>query len=91
MGFSFFEDDMEIGGKRSKALRGGRKPSPKSMIQGVVKSRKCRHCGHHEIGIVTKSGEYRGLKRGVRIMVFPDDEGDDGRSEQKVRDGGSKS
>ena len=82
---------MEIGGKRSKALRGGRKPGPKSMIQGVVKPRKCRHCGHHEIGIMTKSGEFLALKPGMRVMVFPDDERNDGRSEIKVRGGGSKS
>jgi hypothetical protein len=64
---------MEIAGKRSKADKAGRKPDPKSMIQGVVRARKCRHCGHHEIGIVTKSGGYRALKPGMRIMVFPDD------------------
>jgi hypothetical protein len=66
---------MEIGRKRSKARRGGLKPKPNSMIQGVVKSRKCRHCGHHEIGIMTKSGEYLVLKTGMKIMAFPDDEG----------------
>ena len=66
---------MVIAEKRSKADRGGRKPNPKSMIQGVVRARKCRHCGHHEIGIVTKFGEYFALKTGMRIMVFPDDEG----------------
>jgi hypothetical protein len=82
---------MEIGGKMSKALRGRRKPNPKSMIQGVVKSRKCRHCGHHEIGIVTKSGEYLGLKPGMRIMVFPDDERNEDRPLKKVWNGGRKS
>jgi hypothetical protein len=55
---------------------GGLKLNPKSMIQGVVKPRKCRHCGHHEIGIMTKSGEFLALKTGMKIMVFPDDEGD---------------
>jgi len=54
---------------------GGLRPNPKSMIQGVVKSRKCRHCGHHEIGIMTKSGEFLALKTGMKIMVFPDDPG----------------
>ena len=66
---------MRITGKKIKADRGGRKTDPKSMIQGVVRARKCRHCGHHEIGIVTKSGEYLALKTGMRIMVFPDDPG----------------
>ena len=64
---------MEIAGKRSKTHRGGRKPNPRLMIQGVVKARKCKHCGYHEIGIVTNSGEYLDLKTGMRIMVFPDD------------------
>ena len=63
---------MVIAGKRSKAHRGGRKPDPKSMIQGVVRARKCRHCGHHEIGIVTKSGEYMPLKPGMKIAVLED-------------------
>jgi hypothetical protein len=66
---------MEIGGERNKTRKGGGKPNPKSMIQGVVKARKCRHCGHHEIGIVMKSGEYLPLKTGMKIMVFPDDPG----------------
>ncbi len=70
---------MKIGRKRSKAGRGGLKPKPNSMIQGVVRPRKCRHCGHHEIGIVTQSGEYLSLKTGMRVMVFPDDGGNDDR------------
>jgi hypothetical protein len=70
---------MEISGKRNKAYGDRRKPNPNSMVQGVVKPRKCRHCGHHEIGIVTKSGEFLALKTGMRVMVFPDDEGNDDR------------
>jgi hypothetical protein len=68
-------NDREIGGKRNKPRGGGRKSDPKSMIQGVVRARKCKHCGHHEIGIITKSREYLPLKTGMKIMVFPDDEG----------------
>jgi hypothetical protein len=73
---------MENAGKRSKGRKGGRKADPNSMIQGVVKPRKCRHYGHHEIGIVTKSGEFLALKPGMRIGVFQE-EGDDDRSEIK--------
>ena len=62
---------------------GGGRPNPESMIQGVVKPRKCRHCGHHEIGIVTKSGEFLALKPGMKIRVFADDEGNEDRSEIK--------
>jgi hypothetical protein len=70
---------MEIGRKRSKARGGGLRPKPNSMIQGVVRARKCRHCGHHEVGIVTKPGEFLALKPGMRIMVFPDDVGNEDR------------
>jgi hypothetical protein len=68
-----------MGAKRDRARRGGLRPKPNSMIQGVVKARKCRHCGHHEIGIVTESGEFLALKPGMRIGVFQE-EGDDDRS-----------
>jgi hypothetical protein len=82
---------MEIAGKSRNTRRGGWKPDPKSMIQGVVKPRNCRHCGHHEIGIMTKSGEFLALKTGMKIIVFPDDERNDERLIKKVRGGGRKS
>ena len=63
---------MRITGKKSKADRGGKKTDPKSMIQGVVRARKCKHCGHHEIGIVTGCGEYIPLKPGMKIAVLED-------------------
>lgn len=65
-------NDREIGGKRNKAHRGGCKPDRKPVIQGVVKARKCRHCGHHEIGIITRSGEYIPLKPGMKVAVLED-------------------
>jgi hypothetical protein len=46
---------MRITGKKIKADGGGRKPDPKSMIQGVVRARRSRHCGYHQIGIITGS------------------------------------
>ncbi len=67
------------------------KPGLQSPIKGIVKARKCRHCGHHEIGIVTKTGEYCALKPGMKIAVFPEDEGDDDRLLEKKWGGGSKS
>ena len=27
-------------------------------VSGKVKARKCKHCGHHEIGIVTKKEKF---------------------------------
>ena len=48
-------------------------------IEGVVTARPCDCCGHHEIGIVTGSGEYIPLRPGlqVRIIDQPDQKGDD--------------
>jgi len=41
-------------------------------IKGVVKSRMCRHCGHHEIGIVTKDGKFVALKQGDKVILMED-------------------
>jgi len=37
-----------------------------------VKPRKCRHCGHHEIGIVTKDGKFIALKPGDKVALIRD-------------------
>jgi hypothetical protein len=36
---------------------------------GVVESRKCPLCGHHEIGFVTEDGEFHILRPGTQIQV----------------------
>jgi hypothetical protein len=41
-----------------------------SPIKGVVKSRKCSSCGHHEIGIITRAGKFLALKPGMKIAIF---------------------
>ena len=41
-------------------------------VKGVVKARKCRHCGHHEIGIVTKNGNFIALKPGDNVALVKD-------------------
>ena len=46
------------------------KTRPRSPVQGAVKARTCKHCGHHEIGIVTKSGKYLPLEPGMKIMIL---------------------
>jgi hypothetical protein len=46
------------------------KTRARSPIQGAVKARTCKHCGHHEIGIVTKSGKYLPLELGIKIMIL---------------------
>lgn len=38
--------------------------------QGVVTSRRCPLCGHHEIGIMTGDGEFRALVPGMLIQVM---------------------
>ena len=45
--------------------------SPK-VITGKVKARKCRLCGHHEIGIVTKKGNFIALKPGDNVALVKD-------------------
>ncbi len=41
-------------------------------ISGKVKARKCRHCGHHEIGIATKDGRFIALKPGDKVVLNKD-------------------
>jgi hypothetical protein len=43
---------------------------------GTVTARKCECCGHHEIGIVDESGDYRSLRPGTKITI------------NKMKDGG---
>lgn len=42
----------------------------KSSIRGVVVAKKCDCCGHHEIGIKKKDGEYIQLKPGMKIVGY---------------------
>ena len=39
-------------------------------ITGIVTSRTCDCCGHHEIGIVTRNEEYIRLKPGMKITII---------------------
>jgi hypothetical protein len=41
----------------------------KRPIRGVITARKCAACGHHEMGIITKEGDYFPLKPGMRVEV----------------------
>lgn len=38
-------------------------------IKGVVTIRKCEHCGHHEIGIITEEGQSLPLKPGKVQLI----------------------
>jgi hypothetical protein len=39
------------------------------LTAGTVTARKCEFCGHHEIGIVDESGDYRALMPGTKITL----------------------
>ncbi len=42
----------------------------RTSVKGMVTPRKCKHCGHHEMGIMTEDGEYRALKKGMKIILI---------------------
>lgn len=47
-----------------------RKPvKRKTIIRGVIESRKCKRCGHHEIGIHTGNGKFKPLKPGTKVEI----------------------
>ena len=39
-------------------------------VKGVVIPKKCKCCGHHEMGIITEDGEYRALKKGMKVILI---------------------
>ncbi len=41
----------------------------KARIRGTVTARKCKHCGHHEIGLVTENGRYLPLTPGMKVEI----------------------
>ncbi len=40
-----------------------------TYVTGIVCSRTCDCCGHHEIGMTTQNGEYIRLKPGMKITI----------------------
>jgi hypothetical protein len=38
-------------------------------VEGIVIARECECCGHHEIGMMTRNGEYIRLKPGMKITI----------------------
>ena len=42
----------------------------KKRIRGVAAVRKCKHCGHHEIDLITKGGRYVPLNPGMDVEVI---------------------
>jgi len=46
-------------------------PELQSLLEkGTVTARKCRRCGHHEIGITDTNGNYAPLKPGTKIQMI---------------------
>lgn len=54
---------------KTKGARGRYKSDLSLPIRGVVTTRKCKFCQHHEIGIKTKKG-YLQLKPGMKIELI---------------------
>ena len=52
------------------------KPMRRSPIKGVVISKKCSSCGHHEIGIITEAGKFVALRPGMKIAVLQEERKD---------------
>ena len=46
------------------------KQEPKDSVMGMVTSRECPLCGHHEIGFVTQDGEFHSLNPGTLIRLY---------------------
>ena len=44
-------------------------PTRHGELEGVVTAKPCDCCGHHEIGIVTRAGDYFPLEPGMRVTV----------------------
>jgi len=50
-------------------VKGEVKEQKAESSAGTVTARKCECCGHHEIGIVDESGDYRSLRPGTKITI----------------------
>jgi len=46
----------------------------KGILTGIISTRKCPECGHHEVGITTADGNFYPLKPGTYVQVFSFDE-----------------
>jgi len=41
----------------------------KELMEGVVTTRICECCGHHEIGVMAQDGKYIRLRPGMKITI----------------------
>lgn len=51
-------------------------PYERLELSGVVTSRKCPVCGHHEVGLTTQNGDFYPLRPGVRVQIVTDPSAD---------------
>lgn len=56
--------------KRDGSLSTKSDSRKRKRIRGTVAARKCNHCGHHEIGLITKGGRYVPLNPGMEVEVI---------------------
>ncbi len=45
-------------------------PPNSETVEGIVTARLCECCSHHEIGIVSATGEYIALKQGMQVRII---------------------
>jgi hypothetical protein len=55
--------------KKSNVIKTDRATGKEASVKGVVTARKCKQCGHHEIGIITEEGQYLALKPGMKVVL----------------------
>jgi hypothetical protein len=46
------------------------KQEPRDSVTGMVASRECPLCGHHEVGFVTEDGAFHPLRPGTLIRLY---------------------
>lgn len=62
--------DFDERDKKKERLGSVKSFAEKGRIRGIVTAQICKHCSHHEIGIVTEQGRYVALKPGMRIELI---------------------
>lgn len=56
--------------RKSNVIKRERTMGKRASVKGVVIARKCKQCGHHEMGIINGEGAYIPLKPGMKIRLL---------------------
>jgi hypothetical protein len=64
-------DDLELHLGWIKSETGSVAGGVGKRSPGEVVARKCKYCGHHEIGMVSETGDYKPLKPGMKVELLP--------------------